>query len=248
MTLRWGMPGGGDGLALQGTGSAELSQAPVNDYEKGLIMPPRVDKDKCNGCQGRPDPRCVNVCPGDLMVMGEDNKAYCRPLRDCWDCMCCTKACPMKAIKRASVPIGLPWCEADPFYGQGYDHVDLHRYLRKRGAVPIQTGTTWTDRSTTETHRELVTLSMSFSSLTCSRNFTISHAVLVGPSSCRSQTLTGKDGGPTVGARTLAPGLPWVSERLLCRQHSWWPSLLRSREQALRNEILGTLACLLRGC
>lgn len=58
-------------------------------------MPPVVLKDKCVGCGD-----CEDICPGDLMVVDEESKtAYCRSLRDCWDCMACIKACPEGALE-----------------------------------------------------------------------------------------------------------------------------------------------------
>lgn len=58
-------------------------------------MPPIVIEDKCTGCGN-----CMDVCPGDLMVVDPQTlKAYCRDTRDCWDCMSCTKACPVNAIE-----------------------------------------------------------------------------------------------------------------------------------------------------
>lgn len=63
-------------------------------------MPPRVDLKKCNGCEGREESCCEEVCPGDLMaVNAETMKAFCRSLRDCWDCMSCIKACPKNALE-----------------------------------------------------------------------------------------------------------------------------------------------------
>jgi len=83
-------------------------------------MPPKVDKKKCNGCPGKPEPLCVRICPGDLMAIGEDGKAFCRSLRDCWDCMCCTKDCPMKAIE-TGIPyqLGYHGAKLVPFMSKG---------------------------------------------------------------------------------------------------------------------------------
>ncbi len=61
-------------------------------------MPPRVDREKCDGCKAEEEPLCAQICIGDLMVLGENKKAYCRSPRDCWDCMSCTKICPVGAI------------------------------------------------------------------------------------------------------------------------------------------------------
>lgn len=82
-------------------------------------MPPKVDKNRCNTCQGRPEPLCVRICPGDLMVIGADNKAYCRALRDCWDCMSCTKVCPPKAIEtRIPYQLGYHGAKLVPYPGK----------------------------------------------------------------------------------------------------------------------------------
>ena len=62
-------------------------------------MPPRVDFTKCDGCKAQDEPLCEQVCPGDLMTLGENGKAICRETSDCWDCMSCTKICPVGAIE-----------------------------------------------------------------------------------------------------------------------------------------------------
>ncbi len=58
-----------------------------------------ADKAKCNGCKGLDEPRCVKVCPGDLMTIAEDGKSRIRCAADCWDCMACVKACPRGALE-----------------------------------------------------------------------------------------------------------------------------------------------------
>lgn len=64
-------------------------------------MPVYVVKDKCDGCKGKEEPLCEQICIGDLMTLSPDTgKAYCRALRDCWDCMSCTKICPKGAIEQ----------------------------------------------------------------------------------------------------------------------------------------------------
>ncbi|MCK9264564.1 MAG: ferredoxin family protein [Deltaproteobacteria bacterium] len=64
-------------------------------------MPPRINPDKCNGCEGLAESKCEEACPGDLMAVDETvMKAYCRSTNDCWDCMSCTKACPRNAIEQ----------------------------------------------------------------------------------------------------------------------------------------------------
>lgn len=62
-------------------------------------MPPKIDKNLCNGCPGRAESCCEEICPGDLMTRGADGKGHCREDRDCWDCMSCVKACPRNAIE-----------------------------------------------------------------------------------------------------------------------------------------------------
>lgn len=54
---------------------------------------------KCNGCNRAAESRCEAVCPGNLMVRNDENLAYIRSPKDCWDCMACVKACPMQAIE-----------------------------------------------------------------------------------------------------------------------------------------------------
>lgn len=62
-------------------------------------MPPLVDPTRCDGCPQEAEPPCVQVCPGDLMVLDAERKlAYCREEADCWDCMTCVKACPRQAL------------------------------------------------------------------------------------------------------------------------------------------------------
>lgn len=75
-------------------------------------MPPRVNLEKCNGCEGREESFCEEVCPGNLMTVGDETmKAFCRNNRDCWDCMSCVKACPRNAIE-TRVTYQLGYCNA----------------------------------------------------------------------------------------------------------------------------------------
>ncbi|RMF88870.1 MAG: 4Fe-4S ferredoxin [Methanobacteriota archaeon] len=68
-----------------------------------------VDLKRCNGCRHMDEPQCEKLCPGDLMALNRDTgKAYIREPRDCWDCMVCVKACPMRAIEtRLPYPLAL---------------------------------------------------------------------------------------------------------------------------------------------
>ena len=52
-----------------------------------------IDKDKCIGCG-----KCRNACPGTLIKMDENKKAYIKYPKDCWGCTSCIKECPVYAI------------------------------------------------------------------------------------------------------------------------------------------------------
>ena len=52
-----------------------------------------IDKSKCAGCG-----QCSIVCPGSLIKMGEDKKAYIKYPKDCWGCSSCLKECKFEAI------------------------------------------------------------------------------------------------------------------------------------------------------
>ncbi len=52
-----------------------------------------IDKSKCVGCG-----RCHEVCPGTLIKIGGDKKAYIKYPKDCWGCTSCIKECPVYAI------------------------------------------------------------------------------------------------------------------------------------------------------
>lgn len=53
-----------------------------------------IDKSKCIGCG-----KCHNVCPGTLIKIGEDKKAFIKYPKDCWGCTSCVKECPVHAIR-----------------------------------------------------------------------------------------------------------------------------------------------------
>ena len=52
-----------------------------------------IDSMKCKGCK-----KCTTVCPGSLIEMKENNRAYIRYPRDCWGCASCIKECAFGAI------------------------------------------------------------------------------------------------------------------------------------------------------
>jgi adenylylsulfate reductase subunit B len=66
-------------------------------------MSVRIDYRLCNGCPGRAEGCCEEICPGDLFYRQND-KAVLREPADCWDCCSCVKACP-----RAALSIELPF-------------------------------------------------------------------------------------------------------------------------------------------
>lgn len=62
-------------------------------------MTVRINRSRCNGCRDVAEPRCVMVCPGDLLYKDALNKCVIRDPRDCWDCAACVKECPRQAIE-----------------------------------------------------------------------------------------------------------------------------------------------------
>lgn len=53
-----------------------------------------ISKQSCVGCK-----KCIDVCPGNLIKIDEDKKAYIKYPKDCWGCCSCIKACNSSAIK-----------------------------------------------------------------------------------------------------------------------------------------------------
>ena len=56
-----------------------------------------IDINRCNGCVGRSESFCEEICPGDLFYI-KDGKAVLREPTDCWDCFSCVKECPNEAL------------------------------------------------------------------------------------------------------------------------------------------------------
>lgn len=52
-----------------------------------------INKLKCKGCT-----KCTAVCPGSLIELDENKKAYIRYPKDCWGCASCIKECAFGAI------------------------------------------------------------------------------------------------------------------------------------------------------
>lgn len=53
-----------------------------------------IDQGKCIGCS-----RCHDVCPGTLIKINENKKAFIKYPKDCWGCTSCIKECPVHAIR-----------------------------------------------------------------------------------------------------------------------------------------------------
>ena len=70
-------------------------------------MTVRIEGTRCNGCGKMKEPRCVAVCPGDLLYKDDTGKCTLRDPKDCWDCAACLKECPHQAIEMfLSVQVG----------------------------------------------------------------------------------------------------------------------------------------------
>lgn len=53
----------------------------------------KISKEKCVGCK-----KCLSVCPGSLIKLDEEGKAYIKYPKDCWGCSSCIKECKTCAI------------------------------------------------------------------------------------------------------------------------------------------------------
>lgn len=58
-----------------------------------------IDQNICDGCGKAKEARCVRICPGNLIVRTENNKARIVEQRDCWTCAACVKECHVQAIE-----------------------------------------------------------------------------------------------------------------------------------------------------
>ena len=52
-----------------------------------------INPDICKACG-----MCEKVCPGSLIKLNEDRKAYIKYPKDCWGCSSCIKECKFGAI------------------------------------------------------------------------------------------------------------------------------------------------------
>lgn len=53
-----------------------------------------IDSTLCRGCG-----KCKEVCPGNLIKLDADRKAYIKYPKDCWGCTACLKECNFLAIR-----------------------------------------------------------------------------------------------------------------------------------------------------
>ena len=53
----------------------------------------RIQAETCVGCR-----RCIEVCPGNLIKLDAQGKAFIKHERDCWGCTSCIKECKTGAI------------------------------------------------------------------------------------------------------------------------------------------------------
>ena len=62
-------------------------------------MPTFVDPNVCDGCVTLDMPKCVHICPNDLMVLNLDSrKGFNQEPEMCSECFACVKLCPQEAI------------------------------------------------------------------------------------------------------------------------------------------------------
>lgn len=53
-----------------------------------------INQNACIGCG-----KCHDVCPGTLIHLNADRKAFIKYPKDCWGCTSCLKECPVHAIR-----------------------------------------------------------------------------------------------------------------------------------------------------
>lgn len=112
-------------------------------------MPTFVRTDKCDGCQGRGQSACMDICPHDLMKLDHDGsatgytmKSYNQEPEQCWECYACVKVCPQQAIEVSHyadvVPLG---ASVQPLRGTDSIlwSVKLRNGAIKRFQYPIRT-------------------------------------------------------------------------------------------------------------
>lgn len=53
----------------------------------------RIRKEACTGCG-----RCAEICPGNLIWLSGERKAYIKRPEECWGCTSCLKECRAGAV------------------------------------------------------------------------------------------------------------------------------------------------------
>jgi len=112
-------------------------------------MPTYVSTERCDGCEGRKEAACVDICPHDLMRLDPDGsatgnagKAYNQEPEQCWECYACVKACPRQALECRHyadvVPLG---ASVQPLRGPGSItwHIRFRNGSEKQFTFPIRT-------------------------------------------------------------------------------------------------------------
>lgn len=54
----------------------------------------KIDKNKCVACG-----KCCKICPGNLIHLDQNRKAFIKYPKDCWGCTACVKECSVGAIQ-----------------------------------------------------------------------------------------------------------------------------------------------------
>jgi len=60
-------------------------------FERNMIMPAKVDAEKCTGCES-----CLDACPSEAIKMDGDKAIV--EADNCVDCAVCVDECPVEAI------------------------------------------------------------------------------------------------------------------------------------------------------
>jgi len=59
---------------------------------------PTIFPDRCDGCEGREAPRCIQFCPNDVFEIRGGKAIVARPYNCVYGCTACESVCPRKAI------------------------------------------------------------------------------------------------------------------------------------------------------